>query len=114
MAAQVETLCLGPLDVNCYIVGCPEHQACAVFDPGDSAGRILDLINKMRWSVAHIINTHGHYDHTGANLKIKEATGAPLAIHSLDKEMLTHKQMMDMAGYLGLSPSPPPDTLLEE
>jgi len=114
VTAKVETLCLGPLDVNCYIVGCPEHQVCAVFDPGDSGGRILDLLSKLQWQVAHIINTHGHADHTGANLKLKKATGAPLSIHRMDRELLTHQEMTDMAGYLGLSPSPEPDTLLEE
>lgn len=114
MAAEVETLTVGPLDVNCYIAGCGEHRACAVVDPGDSAKRILDVVGKKGWSVTQIINTHGHADHTGANAQIKEATGAPLSIHKDDAEMLTHPDMADMAAYLGLKPSIPADRKLAD
>ncbi|MDH5678653.1 MAG: MBL fold metallo-hydrolase [Nitrospinota bacterium] len=114
VAAQIETICLGPLDVNCYIVGCPEHMSCAVFDPGDSAARILGTIENAKWSVANIINTHGHADHTGANHKLASSTQAPLSIHRLDRDLLTNHEMKEMAGYLGLAPSPEPDILLED
>jgi glyoxylase-like metal-dependent hydrolase (beta-lactamase superfamily II) len=114
LTITIETICVGPLDVNCYLAGCAEHGACAVVDPGDSAQLILDAIGRLGWKVAHILNTHGHADHTGANAKLKQATGAPISIHRLDAPMLTGKDMKDMAAYMGLSPSPPPDALLED
>jgi len=114
MAIEVITLTVGPLEVNCYIIGCNEHKACAVFDPGDSSQGILESIKEKNWSVRQIINTHGHADHTGANAKIKEATGASIGLHKDDAELLTHPEMQGMAGYLGLDVSPEADILLEE
>ena len=38
--------------------------------------------------VEAIINTHGHADHVLANVKVQEATGAPIWIHSADADML--------------------------
>lgn len=114
MADNIQTLTVGPLEVNCYLVGCDAHKVCAVFDPGDEAGRILDAASARGWAITHIINTHGHADHTGASGKIIKATGATLGIHRADAPMLTHPDMADMAAYLGLAPSPPPDTLYED
>ena len=114
MAASVETLLVGPLDVNCYIIGCDEHKACAIVDPGDSGERILGAAEKRGWKVKMIINTHGHADHTGANAKIKEATGAPVLIHKDEAAMLSHPDMKDMAAYIGVGSSPEADRLLDD
>lgn len=35
-----------------------------------------------------IVHTHGHWDHIGSTKAIKEATGAPIAMHEPDKEWL--------------------------
>lgn len=114
VTVEVESLCVGPLDVNCYIVGCPQHQSCAIVDPGDSGKMIMDAVASRGWTVTRILNTHGHVDHTGANRMLKQITGAPLAIHRLDGPMLTHPSMKDMAAYLGLALSPEADILLDD
>ena len=114
MTVEIRALALGAMDVNCYITGCTEHMLCAVFDPGDSAHLVLKETSAAGWTINHIVNTHGHADHTGGNLKLKEATGAPLSIHKLDESILSHPDMKDMAAYLGIHPSPPPDILLED
>jgi len=114
MGMQIETLTVGPLEVNCYIIGCPEHKVCAVIDPGDSSKRILGAAESNGWDIKLIINTHAHADHTGANGRIKEASGAPILIHKADAEMLTHPAMTDMAAYLGVGASPDADRLVED
>lgn len=114
MKTEIITLCVGPLDVNCYIVGCDEHKLCAVIDPGDSSGRILSTVDEKGWKVSKIINTHGHADHTGANGKVKDATNAPLLIHKSDEYLLSHPDMHDMAAYIGVGKSPDADSLLKD
>lgn len=44
----------------------------AVFDPVMTAAR------EAGWTITHILNTHHHADHVGANLAIKEATGCTI------------------------------------
>ncbi len=109
MSISIIPHCVGPLDVNCYLVGCDTHHVCAVVDPGDSAQGILAKVAQQGWEVAVIVNTHTHADHTGANAKVKEATGAPLVMHTDDVALALDPAMKDMADYLGLQVSPAPD-----
>lgn len=110
----IKRLTVGPIMANCYIVGCEETRNAAIIDPGDEAQRILEAVEEASLNVVHIINTHGHFDHVGANGAVKEKTGAKLAIHSLDAPFL--KVVVDSAAAWGLSaaPSPEPDRLLED
>lgn len=80
---------VGSILTNCYIIGCEETREAAVIDPGGDAGRIIKTIEKNNLKVTHIINTHGHIDHIGANKRLKEETGAELIIHENDAPMLT-------------------------
>ncbi len=79
---------VGSLGTNCYIVYCENTKQAVVIDPGGDAARILSAIQREGLSVQAIINTHGHADHVLANVKLQEATGAPLWIHSADADML--------------------------
>lgn len=114
MADHIQTLTVGPLEVNCYMVGCGVHKVCAVFDPGDEAGRILGAASARGWAITHIINTHGHADHTGASAKIVQATRAKLGILRAEAPLLNHPYTQDLAAYLGLELSPPPDAMYED
>jgi len=62
----------------------------------------------------HIINTHGHFDHVGANRRMKEVTGAEILIHPLDAPMLA--RLADSAAAWGMAAenSPPPDRTVED
>jgi glyoxylase-like metal-dependent hydrolase (beta-lactamase superfamily II) len=99
---------------NCFIVGCEETQAAAVVDPGDETDRILMSLAESSLTVKYIINTHGHFDHVGGNLKMKEATGAELIIHPLDAPMLSTLSASAAAWGLSADNSPQPDRTVEE
>lgn len=46
----------------------------AAVDPGEP-GPVLSALQERGWHLDWILNTHHHWDHTGANLALKEATG---------------------------------------
>jgi hydroxyacylglutathione hydrolase len=50
----------------------------AVVDPGDAAP-VLAEAERRGWTITQVWNTHWHPDHTGGNIAIKEATGAPIS-----------------------------------
>lgn len=110
----IKTLAVGPIMANCFIVGCDETFQAAVIDPGDEPDRILMALAESNLTAKLIINTHGHFDHVGANKRLKEVTGAPILIHLLDAPMLD--QLADSAAAWGMAAdnSPPPDRELQE
>jgi hydroxyacylglutathione hydrolase len=110
----IRSMPLGPLQANCFIVGCETTRQAAAIDPGGDADRILSVLGKDNLKLAVIINTHGHFDHVGANMALKQATGAQLMIHTLDAPMLAHAPQAAAAWGLRADDSPDPDRLLED
>lgn len=108
----IEKLEVGPIMANCYILGCEGTKESVVIDPGDDGDQILMALAKLELKVKYLINTHGHFDHVGANKKMKEVTQATLAIHPDDEPMLM--ELSKAASMFGLSAenSPPADLLL--
>lgn len=110
----LESVVVGPLMVNCYVLGCENSREGVVVDPGDDTDRILDAVSRHGLKVVAVINTHGHFDHTGGNQRIVTETGAGLLIHELDAPMLA--RAVDTAAMFGLTAenSPPPSRFLTE
>lgn len=110
----IKGLTVGPIQANCFIVGCEKTKQAVVIDPGDEADRILMTLAESNLSVKYIINTHGHFDHVGANKRMKEATGADLLIHALDAPLLSFLSESATAFGLTVENSPEPDKTLED
>ena len=79
----IRKLAVGPIMANCFIVGCQDTGEAAVIDPGDEADRILRVLAESKLTVRVIINTHGHFDHVGANKPLKKAV-----FESIQKNLL--------------------------
>jgi hydroxyacylglutathione hydrolase len=54
-----------------YLLHDKEAKQTAIVDPAVDEPVIQELENRG-WTLTHIINTHHHWDHTGANLALKE------------------------------------------
>ncbi|MFZ2950490.1 MAG: MBL fold metallo-hydrolase [Desulfuromonadaceae bacterium] len=83
-----ETIAVGPLSVNCYIIACEQNREGIVVDPGGDVEQIASLVRHHGLTIHTIINTHGHFDHMGGNRQAVEAFGARLLIHQADAPML--------------------------
>lgn len=110
---SVERLVVGELEVNCYLLY-DEGGEGVVIDPGGEGEKILSRLKGLNITVNYILNTHGHFDHTGANGFIKEKTGAILAIHRDDRVLLENLDSQASLFGLYVNPSPKPDLLLED
>ena len=82
---QVKVLQVGPIGTNCYLLEDEKAHVAAVIDPGDEAGRILQVIKDDGVDVKYILLTHGHYDHTTAVPQLHKALPqAEIYIHKAD------------------------------
>jgi hydroxyacylglutathione hydrolase len=100
-----EILPVGMLQCNCSIIGDPETGEALVVDPGDEAGRILELLAKHALTVKAIVSTHAHIDHVGGLRKMQQATGAPVLMHGDDMELYRHLDVQ--AAWIGMrTPDP--------
>lgn len=79
---------LGIYAANCYILGCPETKKACVIDPGGEPEKIVEALKQHDLTLEVIVLTHGHMDHIGGLAGLSKATGAQIAIHEGDKEML--------------------------
>ncbi|MBR1413756.1 MAG: MBL fold metallo-hydrolase [Bacilli bacterium] len=64
---KIDTLVVGSLATNCYIVS--KNNKCLIIDPGDEANKIIDACKDKE--VVGILITHYHFDHIGALDEVK-------------------------------------------
>ena len=84
MKMILKTVIVGPIDTNCYILGCEKSPQAIIIDPGGDYQKINRCLDANELQAKLIINTHGHIDHIGANDKF----GLPVCIHRLDADCL--------------------------
>ena len=78
-------LAAGPLMVNCFILGDEQSLEAVVIDPGGNVKDIAAVLNKNQLTLTTIVNTHGHWDHTGGNNELKKAAGGRILIHAAEE-----------------------------
>jgi len=81
---NIETLVVGELGTNCYVVSAEGSDEVLVIDPAAEAEKILSAVGSRK--VAAVLLTHGHFDHTGA---LSAFRGTPIYMHPADRIMLT-------------------------
>ena len=85
---KIEKIVVGEMQANCYLLWDEQSKEAVVIDPGGNPGTIVDAISRNSLKVIHIVNTHAHVDHVGANDLIRQKTQASLFIHSADVSLL--------------------------
>ena len=110
----LETLVVGPLQVNCYIAACEESKEAVVIDPGDEADRINRILKEHDLQLKYIINTHGHVDHIGGVAGLLEKVDAPFLLHQDDMYLLEGLPSDPLQAYLQITPPPPPSGFLKD
>lgn len=96
---HIDTLPLGELQTNCYIVS-GEKGKCVIIDPGAEAEVILEFLARKDLKAEAILLTHGHYDHVGAVLPLRQRLLCPVYMAPED---------LNLPDYLTLPKGPTED-----
>jgi glyoxylase-like metal-dependent hydrolase (beta-lactamase superfamily II) len=111
---EVKQIYLPQMENFAYLVGDPSSRTCAIIDPAFEPQKILNTALSNEYTITHVINTHGHSDHTSGNAAIIEATSAQLCIHRADAGQVTRLMTRAISRILGGKGSPPPNLILED
>lgn len=85
---HIQTLPLGPLQTNCYILWQEQADAVVVIDPGDDIPALRRALAGK--TVAGVLITHAHFDHI---LGLPALPGAPVYVHALDAAAMTDAEI---------------------
>lgn len=96
MDITIETMVVGDIQTNCYLVTCQGTGESFIIDPGDEYEKINRVITRKKVKPSFIVNTHGHIDH----IKEDGSFHLPVYIHRLDAECL-HNQDKNLSSFLG-------------
>ena len=82
---KIDSLAVGPIGTNCYILQDEKEKVCAIIDPGDEAERIEKAVENTGCTPVMILLTHGHFDHCTAVRDLLERwPDLPVYIHESD------------------------------
>ena len=84
---NIKPVVCGDIATNCYIVS-NEIKKCFLIDPGAEGEKIAKIIDRNGLEPLFILNTHGHYDHIGADKFLAEKYKIPVFVHEKDYELL--------------------------
>jgi hydroxyacylglutathione hydrolase len=91
-----ETVVVGEIETNCYIIAAGPGADAVIIDPGADAEAVQAALDKHRCKAGLVVNTHGHYDHIGAD----GSFNVPVAVHPDDEAML-HDSRKSFAAVFG-------------
>jgi hydroxyacylglutathione hydrolase len=110
---NVETLVVGDLFTNCYILD-PEVKEALVVDPGADARSIVQALRGKGFHLRYIVATHAHFDHICGMKELQDSLGGETLLHRADLPLLESLPSQGAAFGVRTGPIPRIDRFLEE
>ena len=105
-----------PFEQNCTILFDNDTKVGVVVDPGGDVARIREAIDGNGFSIQAIWITHGHIDHAGGAMELKDALGVEIiGSHEADGPLLANLENQAIRfGIAGSVRNYVPDRFLRE
>jgi hydroxyacylglutathione hydrolase len=103
---KIQSLTVGPLEENCYLLVDESTNRAVLIDPGDEPARILAALRASGATLESIWITHAHFDHVGGLAGVLRALPVPVHMHPLDAPL--HEMAVDSALRYGVRIEAPP------
>ncbi len=74
---------------NTYLVADEQGTDAVMIDAGGPVTPLLDVLDRMRFQLTHVLLTHHHHDHVAELDQVLERhPGTPVLIHPLERELV--------------------------
>ncbi len=105
-----------PFEQNCTVLFDEETKEGVVVDPGGDVDRIVAAIRDNGLNIKQIWITHGHIDHAGGAMDLKDALGLDIiGPHEADRSLLENlEKQAQRFGVAGAVRNCVPDRFLNE
>jgi len=98
---KFETVVVGPLAVNSYLLYDEETRDCIIVDPGAESDKIIDAVKHYELTPKEIWITHAHFDHIGVLSSVQKKYGVDIFLHSDD--YFLYKDVVEHAAVFGVT-----------
>ena len=115
MSISIETVVLGQLGTNAYVLKDSELGKAIIIDPGMQPAALLRRIADVE--VEAILLTHAHFDHMAGVDEVRKATGSTVYLHDLEADWLADTKKNGSALWpeiAGLVTADPAEYALEQ
>ena len=87
-AVNIQTIVVGEIMTNCYLVCNTSTSESFIVDPGDEADRLIRRIDASGTRMCGILLTHGHFDHILAVDELREHYHVPVYAFADEEPLL--------------------------
>lgn len=110
----IKSLAVGPIQANCYILGCPETKEALIIDPGGDPERIEGQLDRYSLKPVIYLHTHGHLDHVGGTAGLHQSLGGEILIHQADQFLYDNAKQQGIDFGLEIPESEPVDRFITD
>ena len=105
---KLQTIVVGPFQVNCYLYWDETSGDGVIIDPGDDDSRIVGAVERAGFTPKAILLTHGHGDHIAAVGPVKEKFDVPLYVGRGEESLLKNpsENVSALIGHPIVAPDP--------
>lgn len=112
---RIETLTVGPLQENCYLLADDGAARAVLVDPGAEGERLAAAVKAAAADLHAIWLTHAHFDHVGGIEALRrEWAGVPVCLHPADAPIYDRAAQSAASYGLPLEQPAPADAPLAE
>lgn len=99
----IETFTITPFQQNTRVVVCEDTKKAICIDPGEKCDEIVNFVKNNDFELQAVTLTHGHLDHIGGVLALKEVfPEAEILLHKDDEDL--YYSLPQQPLFMGLSP----------
>lgn len=88
----IQTLVVGSLQTNCYLISDPISHETLVIDPADASEYISDVLSRESLTPTGLVATHGHFDHILGAFGLQVTYNIPFYLHGDDTFLIDRMQ----------------------